>query len=108
DIRNPLLGGRVDLLIDGSKSNQKVNMLDNMCVADDGLVYLTEDPGNSTYVARTWAYDPASDTMVQVAKCDEGRWGDLAVNGGTPGAIPPYNNNKEISGVIDVTSMFAH
>lgn len=108
DIRNPLLGGRVDLIIDGAKGNQKVNMLDNMCVADDGLVYLTEDPGNSTYIAKTWAYDPASDTLVQVAKCDEARWGDLAVNGGTPGAIPPYNNNKEISGVIDVSSMFAH
>jgi hypothetical protein len=111
DIRNPLLGGRVDLIIDGSKGGQKVNMLDNMldnmCVAHDGLIYLTEDPGNSTQIAKTWADDPASDTLVQVAKCDEARWGDLAVNGGTPGAIPPYNNNKEISGVIDVTSMFA-
>jgi hypothetical protein len=34
-------------------------MLDNMCVAADGMLYLTEDPGNSTYLGKTWAYDPA-------------------------------------------------
>ncbi|MBM3960464.1 MAG: hypothetical protein FJ306_00965 [Planctomycetes bacterium] len=108
DITKPLLGGVIDLLIDGSKSGQKVNMLDNMCVGGDGMVYLTEDPGNSTYLAKTWAYDPATDTMVGLTKFDSARWGDLAVNGGTPGASLPHTNDKEISGVIDVTSMFPH
>jgi hypothetical protein len=108
DITNPLAGGVVDLLINGSKNNQKVNMLDNMAVGGDGMVYLTEDPGNSTYLGKTWAYDPATDTMVQLAKFDSARWGELAVNGGTPGGLAPYTNDKEISGVIDVTSMFPH
>ena len=108
DIRAPLLGGEITLVIDGSKNDQKVNMLDNMCVAADGMVYLTEDPGNSTYIAKTWAYDPITDTLVALVKFDEARWGDLAVNGGTPGAIAPHNNNKEISGVVDVTHLFPH
>lgn len=108
DIRAPLLGGVIDLLIDGGKLDQKVNMLDNMCVGNDGLVYLTEDPGNNTYLAKVWVYDPISDTLVQLAKMDESRWGELAVLGGTPGAISPHNNNKEISGVIDVTDLFPH
>ena len=108
DITNPLSGGVIDLLIDGSKNNQKVNMLDNMAVGGDGMVYLTEDPGNSTYLGKSWAYDPATDSLVQLAKFDSARWGELAVNGGTPGAFAPHTNDKEISGVIDVTSMFPH
>jgi hypothetical protein len=108
DITNPTLGGEVTLVIDGSKNGQKVNMLDNMCVAADGMVYLTEDPGNSTYLGKTWAYDPATDTLVQLLKFDSQRWGELAVNGGTPGAVAPYTNDKEISGVIDVSDMFPH
>lgn len=108
DITNPLSGGVIDLVIDGRKNNQKVNMLDNMAVGGDGMVYLTEDPGNSTYLGKSWAYDPATDTMVQLAKFDSARWGELAVNGGTPGALAPWTNDKEISGVIDVTSMFPH
>lgn len=108
DIANPTLGGEITLLIDGSKNDQKVNMLDNMCVAADGTIYLTEDPGNSTYLGKTWAYDPASDTLVQLLKFDSQRWGELAVNGGTPGAFAPWTNDKEISGVVDVTHLFPH
>jgi len=108
DISNPTLGGEVTLLIDGGKNGQKVQMLDNMCVAADGMVYLTEDPGNSTYLGKTWAYDPATDTLVQLLKFDSQRWGELAVNGGTPGALAPWTNDKEISGVIDVSDLFPH
>lgn len=108
DLADPAAGGEIALLINGSKSGYKVNMLDNMCVGADGMVYLTEDPGNSTYLGKTWAYDPATDTLVPLLQFDPARWGDLAVNGGTPGAISPYTNDKEISGVIDVTDLFPH
>ena len=108
DVTKPLLGGVIDLLIDGSKNGLKVNMLDNMCVGDDGMIYLTEDPGNSTYLGKTYAYDPITDRLVGLTKFDSARWGELAVNGGTPGASLPHSNDKEISGVIDVTSMFPH
>lgn len=108
DITNPLAGGEIALLIDGGKDNQKVNMMDNMNVGGDGMVYLTEDPGNSTYLGKTWAYDPKTDTLVQLLKFDTTRWGDLAVNGGTPGALAPWTNDKEISGVVDVSDLFPH
>lgn len=108
DITNPQLGGEMTLVIDGSKNGIKVNMLDNMCAAADGKLYLTEDPGNSTYLGKTWVYDPATDTLVQLLKFDTARWGELAVLGGTPGAISPYTNDKEISGIIDVSDMFPH
>ena len=32
---------RLLILIDGSKNNQKVNMMDNMCVGGDGMIYIT-------------------------------------------------------------------
>jgi hypothetical protein len=108
DITNPIAGGVVDLVIDGSKNAQKVNMLDNMCVGGDGMVYLTEDPGNSTYIGKAWAYDPATDTLVMLVKLDTARWGELAIAGGTPGATLPWTNDKEISGVLDVTDLFPH
>lgn len=108
DITNPLNGGVIDLLIDGSKAGQKVNMLDNMTVAPNGRVYMTEDTGNTTYLGKIWAYEPATDTLVQLMKFDPARWGELAVNGGTPGAQSPWTNDKESSGIIDVTDMFPH
>jgi hypothetical protein len=36
---------------------------------------------------------------VQLLKFDSQRWGELAVHGGTPGALAPWTNDKEISGV---------
>lgn len=105
DVTNPSLGGVIDLLIDGGKNGQKVQMFDNMTVAADGRIYLNEDPGNTTYIGKVWSYDPTSDTLVQLAKFDPARWGELAAAGGTPGAIAPQTNDKETSGVIDVTSI---
>ena len=108
DLTNPTQGGVIDLLIDGQKSGINVNMMDNMCVGADGMLYITEDPGNSTYLAKTYAYDITTDTLVLMTKYDPARWGELAVNGGTPGALAPHTNDKEVSGIIDVTSMFPH
>lgn len=108
DITNPTLGGVVEIVVDGGKAGQKVNMLDNMCVGDDGRVYLTEDPGNSPYLAKVWVYDPTTDTLLQLFKVDEARWGELTSAGGTPGAMAPQTNNKEISGVVDVSKLFPH
>lgn len=108
DLANPQLGGRIDLMIDGAKGDQKVQMLDNLAVGANGRVYLNEDPGNSTYIGKVWSYDPATDTLVQLAKFDPARWGDLAINGGTPGGIAPQTNDKESSAIVDVTHLFPH
>lgn len=108
DVANPQLGGRIDLMVDGGKGDAKIQMLDNLAVGANGRVYLNEDPGNSTYIGKIWSYDPATDTLVQLTKFDPARWGDLAVNGGTPGGIAPQTNDKETSGILDVTHLFPH
>jgi hypothetical protein len=108
DITQPQLGGVIDLLIDGGKADQKVNMFDNLTAAADGRVYLDEDTGNTTYNGKVWAYDPATDQLAQLTRFDPALWGDLAAAGGTPGATLPHNNDKETSGVLDVTHLFPH
>src|SRR5262245_35596194 len=108
DITYPQLGGVIDLLIDGGKGGQKINMFDNLTAAADGRVYLDEDTGNSTYHGKVWAYDPATDQLAMLTRCDPANWGDLAAAGGTPGATLPWTNDKETSGVLDVTHLFPH
>jgi Bacterial protein of unknown function (DUF839) len=106
DITNPDLGGKIDLLIDGGKAGQKVQMFDNMTVDANGRIFLNEDPGNSTYNGKIWTYDPGSDQLTMLTKFDPARWGDLASAGGTPGATSPQTDDKETSGILDVSSIF--
>ncbi|MCY2955875.1 MAG: hypothetical protein NT107_02435 [Planctomycetota bacterium] len=108
DITNPLLGGTIDLLINGSKNEQKVQMFDNLAVTASGRIYINEDPGNSTYNGKVWCYDVATSTLVPLAKFDPYIWGELAILGGTPGALAPHTNDKETSGILDVSDLFPH
>ena len=48
DIRKPELGGRYDMLLDGTGPQQ---MLDNITVDGDGNLILQEDPGSRTIFA---------------------------------------------------------
>jgi hypothetical protein len=105
DLTNPALGGVIDLLIDGSKNQQKVQMLDNLTATADGRVYLQEDPGSTTYLGKVWMYDLATDALIPLLKFDPALWGELAVNGGTPGAIAPHSDSKESSGLCDVSGI---
>lgn len=107
DLTNPLAGGVIDLLINGGVNGTKVQMFDNLTATRDGTLYLNEDPGNSTYIGKIWCFDPASGELVQVTKFDPARWGELAAAGGTPGATAPFTNDKETSGILDVTDLFS-
>lgn len=107
DLSNPSLGGVIDLLIDGEKGSTKVQMLDNLTATANGRVFLQEDPGSTTYNPKVWMYDVRSDVLAPLLKFDPAIWGDLAIRGGTPGAIAPHNDNKESSGILDVSSLFA-
>ena len=102
DITNPDLGGKIDLLIDGRVVNgQKVNMFDNITVnPTTGQIVLLEDVGDAAHNGKVWLYDPATDALVQVAKHDPARFGDI----GMP-ATAPFNQDEETSGVIDVSSI---
>ena len=93
DIRNPLLGGTVVAVLDGTEGQQ---MFDNISVAN-GIVTLQEDPGNQDYLGKVWQYNIASDTLAQVANFDPALF--------TPGAPGFITRDEESSGVIDVTAL---
>lgn len=95
DITNPTLGGKVDVLVDGVVDG--VNSLDNMTVSDSGVIYMQEDPGGSTRLAKIWAYDPATDTLQEVAEHNA----ELFAQGGAAF----LTTNEESSGIIDVTDI---
>jgi hypothetical protein len=99
NIENPLLGGTVEALLDGTEAGQ---MFDNITVDASGKVFIQEDPGGQPYNAKIWSYDPATDGLSLVAQHDVARFGDIST---APTA--PHNNDEESSGIIEVTDMFA-
>lgn len=102
NITNPDAGGQIDLLIDGRVvDGQKVNMFDNITVnAQTGHIILLEDVGGAAHNGKVWDYDPASNTLVQIAKHDPARFGDVGL-----AATAPFNNDEETSGVIDMSAI---
>lgn len=106
NIENPLAGGTIRLLLDGTEGQQ---MFDNLTVTEDGLVILQEDPGGQDYLAKIWMYDPNADQrsvetpdgatgLTLIAQHDPARF--------APGvASPLLTRDEESSGMIDVTSM---
>jgi hypothetical protein len=93
DITNPLLGGTITAVLDGSEGQRS---LDNITVAA-GKVILQEDPGGSSRLARIWQYDIASDSLTQLAAFDPARF-----SSGGSGYI---TTSEESSGVLDVTAL---
>ncbi|MGV3511301.1 MAG: alkaline phosphatase PhoX [Novosphingobium sp.] len=94
DITNPEAGGTIVAVLDGTEGQQ---MLDNITVGADGKLILQEDPGNQSYIAKVWSYDPATDVLTPIAQHDPA----LFVTGS-----PTFKTqDEESSGVIDVTAM---
>ncbi|MGZ8155618.1 MAG: alkaline phosphatase PhoX [Burkholderiales bacterium] len=101
-IRDPEIGGRIDMMIDGTGSGQ---MFDNITVDADGNVLLQEDPGNQAYSAKIWKFYPQNRALVLLAKADPDRFGDR--NGAAvKSATPPFTQDEESSGIIEVTQLF--
>ena len=100
DASRPELGGTFTALLDGTEGQK---MLDNLTVSADGTLILLEDVGNNPRAGKVWHYDPATDTLTEIAHHDVSRFGDET----TP-PTPPFNQDEESSGVIDVTSLFPH
>jgi Bacterial protein of unknown function (DUF839) len=101
DIRKPELGGRYDMLLDGTGPQQ---MLDNITVDGDGNLILQEDPGNQAHLARIWKFYPRSGELVEIAKHDPARFGnrDRAT---ITSPTPPFSSDEESSGVIEITHL---
>ncbi len=97
DITQPELGGNIDMLLDGSESQQ---MMDNICLDKWGNILIQEDPGNQAISARVWNYNIASDSLTLLAKHDTARFGDLGI-----GATAPFTTDEESSGIIDASDI---
>jgi Ca2+-binding RTX toxin-like protein len=85
-------------------------MFDNITVSPNGHIILLEDVGNSPRAGRVWDYDTASDTLTEIARHDEARFGEELTPGSNqvdPNHLPtaPFNQDEEASGVIDVTDL---
>ncbi|MDO9709300.1 DUF839 domain-containing protein [Paracraurococcus lichenis] len=100
DASRPELGGSFTALLDGTEGQK---MLDNITVAADGSLILLEDVGNNPRAGKVWHYDPATDALTEIAHHDTARFGDEA----TP-PTPPFTQDEESSGVLDVTALFPH
>ncbi|MGH6711801.1 MAG: hypothetical protein ACREEK_22865 [Bradyrhizobium sp.] len=97
DAKNPSAGGTIKLLLNGSEGQQ---MFDNITVDAQGRVTLCEDVGNNAHLGKVWQYDPATDTLSQLAQHDAGRF----LTGGT-GFL---TQDEEASGVIDVSHILGN
>jgi len=94
DRRNPVAGGRIDMLLDGTEGHK---MLDNMTVTRRGQIVLQEDPGGQDHIAKIWRYSIREDTLNLIAQHDPAR---LA-----PGAPNFLTRDEESSGVIDMSDI---
>src|SRR5262245_19971746 len=76
-------------------------MFDNITVnSQNGHIILLEDVGGAAHNGKVWDYDPASNSLVMVAKHDPSKFGDIGLTAATP-----FNNDEETSGVIDMSAI---
>ncbi len=94
DIYNPELGGTIEAVLDGTEG---LNMLDNMVIDHYGHLLLQEDVGNQQHNGKIWQYTITTDALVQIAKHDPARFGDIGIL-----ATSPFNQDEETSGIIDM------
>ena len=94
DIAHPELGGTITCLLNGTEAG---NMFDNITVSPRGSIFIQEDVGNQAHNGKIWRYSIAKGTLEMVARHDPARFGDIGV-----GATPPFNQDEESSGIIQV------
>jgi hypothetical protein len=97
DASNPAAGGTIRLLLNGTEGQQ---MFDNMAVDSHGRVILQEDVGNNAHLGKVWQYDPATDSLTQLAQHDPSRF--------VTGAANFLTQDEESSGVIDVSHILGN
>ena len=101
-------GGTIKVLVDSANLTGTDGLIaqkfDNLTVGNDGLIYLQEDPGNVSYVAKHWVVNPNAGTQaqieasaVQIFESDRGRF--------LSGAADFRTIDEEHSGIIDITTI---
>ncbi len=104
DIANPAAGGVIDLLVEGGVGNDAV-MWDNMAATADGKILLQEDVGGAAHNGKVWFYDPVTGALSKVLRHDPARFGNVTTGVVVP-PTPPFSNDEETSGGIDVSALF--
>ena len=94
--------GRIEMLLDGTEGG---DMFDNVTLGDNGVIYLCEDPGNSRHNGKIWSYDTQTGAFEIVTKFDSALFGDVVSGNYTP-PVAPFVDDKETSGILDVTDLF--
>jgi hypothetical protein len=94
------LGGKIELVVDRAalppNGSPLFAQFDNIAVASNGHVFIQEDPGNNAYLARIWRVNPRTETATELFAADPAKF--LA-------PPPPFNQDEEHSGIIEVTSL---
>jgi hypothetical protein len=99
DPTNPGAGGTISMLLDGTEPDgpDRFHQLDNLTANERGRLVIQEDPAGQAYLARVWQYDLALDMLEEVAEADPSRF--------KPPTPPPFTQQEESSGVIDVSDI---
>ncbi len=90
DVRNPALGGTVEMLLGGTEGPQ---MMDNLTIDRHGHILIQEDPGGVPHLAKIWQYTIATDSLKVIAQHDPARF--------LPGGAAFLTIDEESSGIID-------
>ena len=101
-VTNGAAAGKIEMLLDGTEGG---DMFDNICIDKTGVIYLCEDSGNSRHNGKIWSYDTASGAFSTIMRFDPAKFGDINDKKYTP-PIEPFVDDKETSGIIDVTNLF--
>ena len=98
-ITNPT-GGTIQPVVDASAltgtDGTTARAFDNMTVDGAGQILIQEDPGGSSYIAKTWRVTP-SGAAVQILESDRARF--------LSGAPLFLTQDEESSGIIEVTDL---
>jgi hypothetical protein len=95
--------GKLELLLDGTEGG---DMFDNVTIDKLGRITLNEDTGNARHVAKIWQYDTNNGTFAAIFKADPAKFGEIA-NGMYVAPTAPFTDDKESSGVVDASDVFA-
>ena len=95
DVRNPLAGANLTMLLDGSEAPY-LNKPDNIDVDARGNVLIQEDPGNNDHLARVVSYRTSDGRLGTVARFSPRYF--------VPGSPDFMTKDEESSGITDVTA----
>ena len=102
-------GGNIKVLVDSANltgtDGLAARSFDNLTVGNDGLIYIQEDPGSNSYIAKHWVINPNAGTQaqieasaVQIFESDRSRFLSASI----PGFL---TIDEEHSGIVDITSI---